>query len=112
MISFFRGDTYSFKFQRKRNGQVIEDLPKQIYFSVKDNYYTKKLIFQKKLNEGIVKQDDNYYVCTINPDDTDGLDYVEYNYDIEVVTDTYKKTIASGLLNLKKETTFVENEVE
>lgn len=111
MIEFYRGDTYSFKFQRKRNGEVVTELPNKIYFTVKASNYSNKFIFQKSLENGITVDEDNYYHVLINPEDTNGLLYSTYYYDIEVITDTYKKTIASGELKFKEETTLPENEV-
>lgn len=112
MIEFYRGDTYSFKFQRFKNGEVISELPNKLYFTVKEKNCSSNVAFQKKLDDGIVKsEEDNYYHVTINPEDTDGLSYLEYVWDIEVITDTYKKTLASGILRFKKEVTLPENEV-
>ena len=65
---------------------------------------------QKTLENGIIKDEENYYHVEILPEDTNDLKYKEYVYDLEVITDTYKKTIASGTLLLKEETTFVVNE--
>ena len=110
-MEFFRGDTYNFKFQRMSKGQTITELPNNIYFTVKDGYYTDNVIFQKKLNDGITKDDEDWYHVMISPSDTNGLEYKDYNYDLEVITDTYTKTINSGVLRFKKETTFPENEV-
>lgn len=115
MIEFYRGDTYSFKFQRKRNGEAIESPEEndRIYFTVKNGDYDSALkIFQKSLDNGIVFNDeDSSYHCTINPNDTDGLNYQDYYYDIEVITSSYKRTIASGILRFKKEITLPKDEV-
>lgn len=111
MIEFYRGDTFGIKFQRKKNGETITELPRAIYFTLKDNNYNNKFIFQKTLENGITKDEDNYYHITINPEDTNGLLYRTYYWDLEVITDTYKKTLASGELRFKEETTLPENEV-
>lgn len=110
-MEFYRGDNFKFKFQRKnRNNEVITTLPRKLYFTVKENHYKTEFLIQKTLENGIIKDEDNYYHVEILPEDTNNLKYKEYVYDIEVITDTYKKTIASGTLLLKEETTFVENE--
>lgn len=110
-MQFYRGDNFKFKFQRKNsNDEAITTLPKKLYFTVKNNNYETDFLIQKTLENGIIKDEDNYYHVEILPEDTNNLKYKEYVYDIEVITDTYKKTIASGTLLLKKETTFVENE--
>jgi hypothetical protein len=53
---------------------------------------------------------DNYYHVTINPNDTNELQFGTYKYDIEIVTNNYKKTIAVGTLTLLEEVTFASNE--
>lgn len=110
-MEFFKGDSYSFKFQRKQNGEVIKSLPQKMYFTVKDSLYGGNKIFQKTLENGITKSDDDYYHILINPEDTDEMSYKDYFYDIEVITRNYKKTIASGILNFKREITTLEDEV-
>lgn len=110
-MQFYRGDNFKFKFQRKnRNNEVITTLPKKLYFTIKNNNYEKDFLIQKTLENGIIKDEENYYHVEILPEDTNDLKYKEYVYDLEVITDTYKKTIASGTLLLKEETTFVVNE--
>lgn len=114
-MEFYRGDTHNFKFQRKSNGKVIEKLDEdvKIYFTVKNGYYDNALkIIQKTLENGITFDSEDYsYHCIINPEDTDELNYQDYYYDIEVVTSTYKQTIASGILRFKKEITLPKDEV-
>lgn len=112
-IEFTRGDSYFFKFQRKNANGIITEAPDYLYFSVKDNYNTKNVIFQKTINNGMVyNEEDTYWHVTINPEDTNYLPYEDYNWDIEVITPTYKKTLARGILTFEKETTFPDNEVK
>lgn len=118
-MQFRRGDTFKFKFQRlDSNKEVItqDSVPADIYFTVKYNTYHDNYCFQKKLirnsveEQGIIFGEDNYYHVTINPNDTNGLQFGNYNYDIEIVTNNYKKTIAVGTLTLLEEVTFASNE--
>lgn len=112
-MELIRGDTLKLKFQRKnKNGEVIKTKPDKLYFTVKSNYYTKDYLFQKSLENGIsFSEEDYFYRFTINPEDTDGLDYGNYVYDIETISDKTVKTIAKGTLEIKEEVTFAENEV-
>lgn len=112
-LEFTRGDTCRLKFKRlDRDKQVIEHIPNKLYFTVKKNHLSNDVVFQKTLGNGITYDDtDKYYHIKINPDDTNGLPYYKYVFDIEVITDSYKQTIASGAIILKQETTFVGNEV-
>lgn len=110
-MKFYKGDTFSFKFQRKANGEVIKDLPNKLFFTVKNSLYDGRMVIQKTLTNGITKDDDNYYHVTIQPEDTNNLTYQTYFYDIEVITDTYKKTLTSGELTFIPEITLPENEV-
>lgn len=114
-IEFIRGDTYSFRFQRKlKNDEIITERPDQIFFSVKDYYKDEELLFQKRLSNGTIIYDesDNYYYITINPEDTCNLEMGKsYYFDIVIVKDKEVKTIVVGKMKLLIEVTFKENEV-
>lgn len=112
-IEIIRGDTKSFKFQRRTtNNEVITEKPDKMFFTVKTGYYSKDYLFQKRLDTDIIyKEEDNYYYFTINPEDTNELDYDDYVFDIEVITGDTVKTIAKGTLKVESEVTFAENEV-
>ena len=112
-MEFTRGDTYRFKFQRKdADGNAITTIADKLWFSVKKDYYTKKLLFQKRLdNETITFDEEGYYHITINPDDTESLVYGKYVYDIQVEDTGYKFTISKGDMIITEEVTFKENEV-
>lgn len=113
MIKVIRGNTKKLKFQRKtKDGEVITQKPDKMYFTVKENYYTKEVLFQKKLDESIeYNEEDNYYYITIEPSDTDGLNYDTYVFDIKIITDSEKKTIIRDEFVVEKAVTFAENEV-
>ena len=110
-IKIRRGDTKAFKFQRKSNGEPITEIAENIYFTVKRNSKLNDFIFQKTIDD--MNFDENYfYHFTIYPEDTNGLQYGNYEYDIEVkIGDEYVKTIAIGTFIIDKEVTFVGNEV-
>ena len=113
-IEIIRGDTKSFKFQRRTiNNEVITEKPDKMFFTVKTGYYSKDYLFQKRLDTDITyKEDDNYYYFTINPEDTNELDYDDnYVFDIEIIKGDTVKTIAKGKFAVQEEVTFAENEV-
>ena len=110
-----KGDNKSFKFQRKtKNGEVITDLPDEIYITFKPNAYDEKALFQKRLGDSTIKfnEDTNHYEFEIIPSDTDDLNYGTYYFDIELISNGKKKTIHKGELEITKQYTFPANEVE
>lgn len=109
-----RGDTFDIKFQRKnKNKEVIKEQPDKMYFTVKQDDNTVDTVFQKTLGDGSISFDSEtyYYNLTIEPEDTNDLDYGTYYYDIEVIIGTKVKTIAKGTINITSEITFSVNEV-
>lgn len=83
-----------------------------IYMTVKKFAEDKKYIFQKRLSDGgIMQVDDGVYQFTIMPDDTDGLAFGDYDFDIELVINGELKKTYLGVLHLTKEVTHHSNEV-
>lgn len=84
-----------------------------IYFTVKKNFNARDILFQKTLASGkIEKTDDGAYQFTIEPEDTDGMAYGSYVFDIEVVSEElHIKQTFLGTLTLTQEVTFAANEV-
>ena len=110
-MNITRGDTKSFKFQRKSDGQPITTIADKIYFTVKETNYTNDMIFQKTIDD-MTFDEEYYYHFTILPEDTNDLEYGDYKYDIEVkIGDTYVKTISKGIFKIEDETTHATNEV-
>lgn len=107
VIEFKRGDTYALKFQRKDiNDEVIRDKAEKVWFTVKQNYNTKKVAFQKTLEAGITfTNEDSYYHIIIESSDTRNLRFGNYVYDVQVMNGDVVKTIAIGKLKLLKEVT-------
>lgn len=112
---FTRGDTHEFYFQRQtKDGTIIEEVPKEIYFTVKKNDYIKEYVIQKRLSDNTIMfdTDDSIYIVKFNSSDTENLEYGKYYYDIVIIyDDDEKKTRVKGALILTKETTFNSNEV-
>lgn len=111
-IEMIRGDTKKIKFQRKRiDNTIIEEKTDKMYFTVKKSYYSKTFLFQKRLDKDIIYDEESkYYYMTIEPNDTNELDYNTYVFDIEIIKNGEVKTIARGNLIIDKEVTFAENE--
>ncbi|HAB66553.1 MAG TPA: hypothetical protein DCE23_04205 [Firmicutes bacterium] len=113
---FPRGDSFLLKKFRvtDTSGNVMElKDTDQLYFTVKTDSNSSIALFQKKINDGIELQDDGYYHITIEPKDTNGLDYGNYVYDIQVkrtVPKDYVKTLIDGTITLTNEVTWEVNE--
>lgn len=109
-ISFTRGDTYRFKFQRKtkEDHEVIMTTPDEMWFTVKTSNSTENIIIQKTFgNKDITFDEEGYYHSVITHEETMSLPYNEYYYDIQIKLDNDDiKTIAKGKLTLEKEVTF------
>ena len=109
-----RGDTKHLKIKRMdKNQVVITEKPDKMFFTVKKDYFSKDYLFQKKLNDDIIyNEENNYYNLTIEPFDTNELKYGDdYVFDIEIITGDNVKTIAKGNFIIEQEVTFAENEV-
>lgn len=109
-ITMPRGDIRKVKFHVKSGETVRTDMT-EIYMSVKASTKSKECLIQKKLADGSITlgPDDDYYHFIFNPEDTDGLNYGTYPFDIELVGAGYKQTIV-GRLRLTDEVTFAHNE--
>lgn len=107
-----RGDTQSYKFQRlDAEGNAITTKASAIYFTVKSNYRTTDVLFQKTIDDMIFDEDGTYHF-DIRSEDTDGLKFGSYVYDIEVkIGNNYTKTISKGIFEVTEEVTHKDNEV-
>lgn len=105
-----RGDSKAYKFQRKdREGNILTDTPSTLFFTVKTSFNTQDFVLQKTLENMYITQD-GYWHFVLNPEDTENLPYGKYCWDIQVVQDGFKTTIARGHLELTKESTWEMNE--
>lgn len=112
MIQLIRGDTAKYKFQRlDGEGHVITTLPDSLYFTVKETTNKLNYVFQKTLDDMTVDSD-NYYHFTVEPEDTNGLQYGNYAYDIEIIVGGVKTTVAFGTFSILPEVTWAQNEEE
>lgn len=112
-MKMIRGDTFEFRFQRQTSDkQIITNKPDKMFFTLKTNTYTNNFLFQKSLQDNTISYDEDthYYNITIDPEDTNGLRYGKYYYDIEIINKGKVKTIAKGILEIEDEVTFASNE--
>lgn len=99
-FNFVKGDTYTRGFTLENFELAIE----QVYFTVKEKSSDKNYVLQKRLTNGIEvdTENPNRYVLTIEADDTNNLKVnYEYVFDIQIVTESIKKTIIGGNLTLE-----------
>ena len=111
-IEFPRGDTCPFKFNLlDKNGNTIElTATDEMYFTVKKNFATSEVLFQKKFTDNDIELDDDGYKLTLTSDDTATLNYGSYVFDICIKSTDLVRTLAIGTLTLTNEVTFKSNE--
>lgn len=119
-ISFVRGDTWPIKIsvKYKDSHEYVNFEFDDVYFTVKKNFTDLDYKFQKRLSTGTITADEQQLGCfhvKIEPEDTDGLAFGQYVYDVEVVKRNgsqvdIKKTLF-GNLYLQNESTHAANEV-
>ena len=112
-IDMARGDreTRSFCVNGPDKTPFVEEFD-NIYMTVKKSASDKGYKFQKRLSDGgIIKTGDGTYEFTILPEDTNGLDFGDYEFDIELVIEGELKKTYCGVLHLGKEVTHQHNEV-
>lgn len=110
-IEFTRGDTQFLKFQLKDlEGNKIELAEEEnLFFTVKQNQYSKKILIQKKYPDSI-EYADGYFYFTLNSSDTADLGYGTYQYDIELKSGDFVKTLGLGTITLTEEITHRRDE--
>lgn len=106
-----RGDTSKWKFRRlDMDGEPILERADKCWFSVKTGDMQENTVIQKTIDD-MEFNEDGFYSFTIEPEDTNNLQYGNYVYDIEVIQGNYKQTISKGEFIINYEVTFVNNEV-
>lgn len=112
-INMPRGDRREISFVvRDRHGTIVLDLLDEVYVTVKKRFTDEAFLFQKRLSSGTITQtEDGVYHFTIEPDDTNGLAFGEYVFDIEIIRVGTLKETRVGKLNIMQESTWAVNEV-
>lgn len=111
-FEFPRGDTFILKFRlRDKAGNILViGANDKLYLTCKESPNSTNVLFQKTIGNGI-ELDDDYYVVTIEPDDTTNLNYTTYGFDIELKTSTgIVSTLKVGSITLTDEYTFKGDE--
>ena len=107
-----RGDTFKLPIQLKNNDEVIKVKVEKMYFTIKDVAYSKDVILQKKLDDGITfDSETGIYLVEIKPEDTDNLNFGDYEYDLEIINNGEVETPLIGTFKITKEITHKCNEV-
>lgn len=110
-LSQIRGDTVGYMFQRSNEEGVITTRPQDLFFTVKETATIEQVVFQKRLDDMTLDEDGTYHFQVL-PEDTNGLQYGDYVFDIEVIDSGVKTTVAYGGYKILPEVTWVENEGE
>lgn len=110
-LEFIRGDTQFIKFPlTSEDGNPIElNNNEKLYFTVKQNANSKKVLIQKKYPTDM-EYSEGYYYFTLTSQDTSNLNYGTYEFDIELKSDNYVRTLAMGTLTLTEEITHRRDE--
>lgn len=104
-IKFFRGNDHEIKIRFKTFTGELE----KMYLTVRCEKGVKRL--QKTLSNGITKEND-YYIIKFIPEDTNNVDCsLNMTYDIKIIVDGKRKTIAKDFFVLDEENTRLEDEV-
>ena len=112
LIEFPRGDSYEqgFVLKNKSSASPVEEAFDEVYFTVKKLWSNRDYKIQKRLSTGGITYDgEGHYTLRIAPEDTNDLGFGEYDFDIEFVKGSYKKTFC-GKFILSKEVTHQSNE--
>jgi len=83
----------------------------EIYLTVKKSYLERNYKFQKRLSDGGIEYiGDGRYKFAIEPEDTNTLEFGDYDFDIEIVKIGEIKKTFTGTLTLTMESTHAVNE--
>jgi len=111
ILEIIRGDSNKFSFTRKDNeGETILQPANNVYFTVKESWTSQDYLLQKTIEDMTFSE--GKYEFTIEPEETDNLEYGMYVYDLEVIQESNKQTISRGTFKITEEATFASNEVE
>lgn len=110
-LEFIRGDTQFIKFKLKDGlgNPIMLTGEENVYFTVKQNPNSSKVLIQKKYPIDI-KYQDGYFIFILNAEDTSDLAYGTYQYDIELKIGDFVKTLGIGTITLTEEITHRRDE--
>lgn len=112
-MQIVRGDDKTFSIERYDvDGKLITDKAEELIITCKENAYTNKVIFQKKLSVGDIEFKDGVYSFEIKGSDTEKLSYGTYYLDVVVYENNKKRTVHLDKLEVTKHYNFNEGEVQ
>lgn len=98
IINLVRGDTHYISrifTDKDGNKLTFNTSTDQINFTVRKNINSEAVI-EKKISD-ITKDSEGKYTITIEPEDTEDLDFGKYGYDIEIrIGNDFVRTVESG----------------
>lgn len=114
-LSVNRGTSHKYKAQRKDvDGNPILTIADEIYFIIKKRWTDKTALITKDLSD-MTFDEEGYYHFTIEPEDTENLDYGRYVWDftaIEGDDDEYRAKPAHGIIVVGNSSGWIVNETE
>lgn len=111
-MQIVRGDDKTFSIERYDvDGKLITDKAEELIITCKENAYTNKVIFQKKLSVGDIEFKDGVYSFEIKGSDTEKLSYDTYYLDVVVYENNKKRTVHLDELEVTKHYNFNEGEM-
>ena len=111
-MQIVRGDDKTFSIERyDADGKLITNRAEELIITCKENAYTSKVIFQKKLSTGDIEFKDGVYSFEIKGADTEKLSYGTYYLDIVVYENNKKRTVHLDELEVTKHYNFNEGEM-
>ena len=111
-MQIVRGDDKTFSIERYDvDEKLITDKAEELIITCKENAYTNKVIFQKKLSVGDIEFKDGVYSFEIKGSDTEKLSYGIYYLDVVVYENDKKRTVHLDELEVTKHYNFNEGEM-
>ncbi len=111
-IKIPRGRTLSLKIQsRTEKNEIIKEKVDEMYITFKKSEYSKKILFQKRLDNNTIKfnETDFYYRFVIESTDTENLDYTTYHFDVDIKRGNNRDTLVYGSLEVTEKITSQED---
>lgn len=106
-----RGDIRLIRFKvYDASGELFSKSLTDAYFTVKRTYEQWEPAISKSLSAGTISKVGDDYVIVLAPEDTDGLAFGGYVYDIELVRGKVLKQTFFGKLVITEEVTHADNE--
>ena len=111
-LEFPRGDTCPLTLTLKdaEGNVLIPTVGDEIYFTVKKNYNSRDVVFQKKYTTGDLEVEDGLVKFVLKHNDTASLNYGTYVFDIQFKSGDFVKTLVLGTITLTNEATWINNE--